>query len=210
MVINDQRMAVFPTRMNLTLMKNRLKSGEKGHLLLKRKSDALMKRHRETITLLEGKRTDIKMIMQDALFSLAECEYLGANFNLYLPECKKSRCEIKLKVEQVSGVELKEFVLVNDTRTVTTLERAGTALNKCRKKFINVLRLLVELCSLQSSFEVLNSVLMSVNRRVNALEFLFIPRLNNTIEYINTELDEMDREEFFRLKKVQSLKKKDD
>jgi V-type H+-transporting ATPase subunit D len=46
------------------------------------------------------------------------------------------------------------------------------------------------------------------NRRVNALEHVLIPRLENTIKYINSELDEMDREEFFRLKKVQGNKKK--
>jgi len=47
------------------------------------------------------------------------------------------------------------------------------------------------------------------NRRVNALEHVVIPRLENTISYINSELDEMDREEFFRLKKIQGKKKKD-
>lgn len=64
------------------------------------------------------------------------------------------------------------------------------------------------------------------NRRVNALEHIMIPKLENTIKcvrlpiylasgligalrYINSELDEMDREEFFRLKKVQGKKKKD-
>lgn len=208
MVSNDQRLPVFPTRMNLGLMKTRLKSAEKGHLLLKRKSDALMKRHKETMSLLEGKKTEIGKIMHDALYSIAECEYYGANFNLYMPECRRRKCEIKMKNELVSGVQLHEFILVSDSRQISTIERAGKSLNKCRNNFMKTLTLVVELCSLQSSFDVLNAVLMSVNRRVNALEFLFMPRLCNTINYINAELDEMDREEFFRLKKVQGLKKK--
>ena len=44
---------------------------------------------------------------------------------------------------------------------------------------------------------------------MNALEHILIPRAENTIKYINSELDELDREEFYRLKKVQGKKKRD-
>jgi V-type H+-transporting ATPase subunit D len=42
---------------------------------------------------------------------------------------------------------------------------------------------------------------------VNAIEHVIIPKIENTIKFINSELDEQDREEFFRLKKVQGKKK---
>jgi len=46
------------------------------------------------------------------------------------------------------------------------------------------------------------------NRRVNALEFVLIPRITEIIDYIKDELDEIDREDFVRLKKTQDNKKK--
>ena len=46
------------------------------------------------------------------------------------------------------------------------------------------------------------------NRRVNALEFVLIPRIAEIIDYIKQELDEIDREDFVRLKKTQDNKKK--
>lgn len=61
---------------------------------------------------------------------------------------------------------------------------------------------------MQTAFVILDEVIRMTNRRVNALEHVVIPKLENTIKYINSELDEMDREEFFRLKKVQAAKKK--
>jgi len=67
----------------------------------------------------------------------------------------------------------------------------------------------VELASLQTAFTILDEVIRATNRRVNAIEHVVIPRLENTIKYVLSELDEMDREEFFRLKKVQGKKKRD-
>jgi hypothetical protein len=69
--------------------------------------------------------------------------------------------------------------------------------------------LLSELASLQTAFVTLDEAIKTTNRRVNALENYVTPRLQNTVKYILSELDELEREEFFRLKKVQAKKKKD-
>jgi V-type H+-transporting ATPase subunit D len=61
--------------------------------------------------------------------------------------------------------------------------------------------------ALQSSFMALDKAIRITNRRVNALEKVIQPKIEETISYIIGELDELEREEFFRLKKVQEKKK---
>merc|ERR1719201_2437420 len=87
------------------------------------------------------------------------------------------------------------------------MSKGGQRIKECRKTFIHSLHLLIRLASLQTSFVKLDEAIKVTNRRVNALEHVVIPRIENTIAYIITELDELEREEFFRLKKVQGKKK---
>merc|ERR1712127_909 len=60
--------------------------------------------------------------------------------------------------------------------------------------------------SLQTSFVTLDEAMKVTNRRVNALENVTIPRIQGVLDYISRELDELEREDFTRLKLVQSAK----
>ena len=66
---------------------------------------------------------------------------------------------------------------------------------------------MIGIASLQTQFTAVERVLKVTKRRVNALEFVVIPRIETTIKWIESELDELDREDFFRLKVVQDKKK---
>ena len=66
---------------------------------------------------------------------------------------------------------------------------------------------MIKLASLQTAFLTIDEALKVTNRRVNALENVTIPRIEGTLAYINKELDELEREDFTRLKKVQEKKK---
>merc|ERR1711951_196560 len=77
-----------------------------------------------------------------------------------------------------------------------------------RENYKKAIQLLVELASLQTSFVTLDEVIKITNRRVNAIEHVIIPKIERTLAYIVSELDELEREEFYRLKKVQDKKKK--
>jgi len=209
------REAVFPTRQSLGLMKAKLKGAQTGHDLLKRKSEALTKRFREITRRIDEAKRKMGRVMQIAAFSLAEVTYaVGGDIGYQVQESAKSaRFRVRTKQENVSGVFLPAFESYttegNNDFGLTGLGKGGQQVQRCRETYARAVETLVELASLQTAFVILDEVIKVVNRRVNAIEHVIIPRTENTIKYINSELDELDREEFFRLKKVQNKKQRD-
>ena len=121
-----------------------------------------------------------------------------------------AQLRVKAKQENVSGVILPVFEMTVDgqnTFELTGLGRGGQQVTKCKETYQKAVQILVELASLQTAFVILDEVIKVTNRRVNAIEHVIIPKIDNTIKFIVSELDEQDREEFFRLKKVQGKKK---
>ncbi|KAE8441286.1 H(+)-transporting V1 sector ATPase subunit D [Mollisiaceae sp. DMI_Dod_QoI] len=211
----QNREAVFPTRQSLGLMKAKLKGAQTGHDLLKRKSEALTKRFREITRRIDEAKRKMGRVMQIAAFSLAEVTYaVGGDIGYQVQESAKSaRFRVRTKQENVSGVFLPAFESYttegNNDFGLTGLGKGGQQVQRCRETYARAVETLVELASLQTAFVILDEVIKVVNRRVNAIEHVIIPRTENTIKYINSELDELDREEFFRLKKVQNKKQRD-
>ena len=154
-------------------------------------------------------------VMQIAAFSLAEVTYaVGGDIGYQIQEsAKQARFRVRTKQENVSGVFLPQFESYttegNNDFGLTGLGKGGQQVQRCRETYARAVETLVELASLQTAFVILDEVIKVVNRRVNAIEHVIIPRTENTIKYINSELDELDREEFYRLKKVKSNKQRD-
>ncbi|KAG8986783.1 H(+)-transporting V1 sector ATPase subunit D [Tulasnella sp. 427] len=153
-------------------------------------------------------------VMQLASFSLAEVTYATGDISYQVQESVKTATfKVKAKQDNVSGVLLPAFEVDRDPSgsdfNLTGLGRGGQQIQKSKEVYAKAVETLVELASLQTAFTILDEVIKATNRRVNAIEHVVIPKLENTIKYVMSELDEMDREEFFRLKKVQGKKKRD-
>lgn len=154
-------------------------------------------------------------VMQTASFSLAEVSYAtGDNIAYQVQESvNTARIRVRARQENVSGVYLPQFEAFYDNNSndfqMTGLGRGGQQVQKAKHVYARAVETLVELASLQTAFVILDEVIKVTNRRVNAIEHVIIPRTENTIKYINSELDELDREEFYRLKKVQDKKQRD-
>eukprot|EP01104_Vermistella_antarctica_P006970 TRINITY_DN17688_c0_g1_i1.p1 TRINITY_DN17688_c0_g1~~TRINITY_DN17688_c0_g1_i1.p1 ORF type:complete len:271 (-),score=83.19 TRINITY_DN17688_c0_g1_i1:210-983(-) len=207
------RLNIFPTRMALTGLKQKLVAATKGHKLLKKKSDALTLRFRAILKKIIENKENLGTTMKEASFSMASVKYAAGEgiSTTVLENVSNATTKVTLAVDNVAGVFLPMFKQTNDSSNapleLAGLSKGGQRIQNCRESYLTALESLIELASLQTAFITLDAVIKVTNRRVNAIEYVVKPRLANTIAYILTELDELEREEFFRLKKVQEKKR---
>jgi V-type H+-transporting ATPase subunit D len=146
-----------------------------------------------------------------AFFSLTQAEYAAGNFKQKVAEGQlNARIRVGAGIDNIAGVKLPVFTVyetggVADNQSLG-LAGGGKKIVAVREKFTVFLNQLIKLASLQTSFVTLDEAMKVTNRRVNALENVTIPKIETVLDYIERELDELEREDFTRLKLVQSKK----
>merc|ERR1712166_1399503 len=118
----------------------------------------------------------------------------------------------KLQADNVAGVKLPVFKKQHDPAKDAAFQSLGVAcggavIQACREVYSKALTAIIELASLQTTFYTLDEEIKMTGRRVNALEYVVIPKIQEIMKYIEQEMDEQSREEFFRVKKVVEKKK---
>jgi len=205
------RLAVFPTRQNLQVMKVKLTGAKKGHSLLKKKADALSMRLRALLKSILEAKDNVGLAFRDGNFALAEVKYAAGDIKpMVIESVGTAQKRVEIRVDNIAGVKVPVFKAVDTgaaSQDHTGLSKGGQQIAKARTTFAKAVDVLVQLATLQTSFVILDEAIKVTSRRVNALDTVVIPRIANTVEYIKSELDELEREEFFRLKRSQDKKK---
>jgi len=210
--MTENKLNVFPSRMVLTGLKDRVTAAKMGYSLLKRKSDAIKANLNLILKeILDIKRKLFKTTMREAAFAHTEATYYADNFNSQVIEnTKMASYRIRCNIKNVAGVKLPVFQQLAEEKgggdMMVGLSRGGDQILECKKSFTTALLQLVRLASLQTSLKTLDDALKITNRRVNALEFVVMPILENTQKYVIAELDELEREDTYRIKKVKDLR----
>ncbi|KAL9656072.1 hypothetical protein ABK040_007690 [Willaertia magna] len=205
------RFQVLPSRMTLMQMKQRLVGAKKGHSLLKKKSDALTIKFRGILKDIKEQKEGMSDMFRKAYFSLAEARYNAGDISYAVIESVKSAAtKVKMRSDNIAGVTLPVFeeMAEGEEGMTSIITRGGEQIQNCKEIFGTALSSLIKLASLQTSFVTLDQAIKVTNRRVNALDKVIQPKITNTISYIVAELDELEREEFFRLKKIRKNKQK--
>eukprot|EP00921_Rhytidocystis_pertsovi_P009451 GHVQ01015193.1.p1 GENE.GHVQ01015193.1~~GHVQ01015193.1.p1 ORF type:complete len:245 (-),score=25.88 GHVQ01015193.1:519-1253(-) len=201
-----------PSRMNLQVMKQKRKGAYQGYQLLKKKSDALTARFRGMLKEIISTKNEIGDEMRQAQFCLAKATWAAGEFKSQIIEgARRPAVTLKVTSENVAGVRLPIFQIQSDTSIDVMgnigVGAGGQVIHAARDKHLQALSALIRLASLQTAFFTLDEEIKMTNRRVNALDNVVLPRIDTGISYMSRELDEMEREEFYRLKKIQEKKK---
>lgn len=218
----NQRLTVVPSRMALQQVKSKLVGAKKGHSMLKKKSDALLVRFRSILSSILESKQQAGTESSQAMHLLARALYTFGDElkHVVIENVDDASLRVKMSPDNVAGVTIPVFAKIGDAVAqqqkdgaaakgvigLTGLSKGGEQIGNARASFADTLDLLVKLASLQTSFIILDEAIKLTNRRVNALENVVKPKLENTIAYVISELDEMEREEFFRLKLIQNKK----
>lgn len=201
--------------MMLQTFKGKKKAAVLGHSLLKKKADALKARQRELLEEILSVKLALNDAVKESYFSHTKATYAAGDFNkTVISQVGKPMIKLSKKQTNVTGVKLLSFEQVEDrigrAEVYVGLSRGGEQIDRCRTTFTTALGLLIKLGGLQTSFQELEKAIMVTNRRVNALDCVVIPKITNTVAYISSELDEREREDLYRLKKVIENKKRDE
>jgi len=205
------RLDVMPSRMVLQGIKEKLTAARTGHSLLKRKSDAIKISLQRILKQILVVKRRVGAGIREAAFSHTEAVWAAGEFNSQVIESTTTASYvIRAKLDNIAGVKIPIFerapLQTPQKEVLVGLSRGGSQVVKCKSNFTKALDDLVQLASLQTSLRTLDEALKVTNRRVNALEFVVMPKLQNTIKYIQSELDELEREDTYRIKKVKDLR----
>ena len=202
------RLNVNPTRMELKKLKARLATAVRGHKLLKDKSDEMIRRF--TVILREDAalRREVEKELADTLKQFSVARSVTPS---YSAETAFSMPSVAVKADcskqSIMGVDVPKVELIEEKRS-DSLPYAYSEITSEADYSVGrisaLLPKLIKLAETEKAVRLLADEIERNKRRVNALEYIMIPQLQETIKYIRDKLDENERAAVVRLMKVKS------
>lgn len=195
---------ITPTRMNLIATKRRTAIAKKGHSILKKKREVLVL---EFLKLLKNTGND-----RDRMYEILQKAYqiLGTGYayagSIELEEAAnyvKEYGSIGISVKNIMGVRIPEIDKgENEVAVMLNMLSASVAVDDINESFTNALESIINVAQREQGLRRIVLEIEKTKRRVNAMDYIVIPRYNSQAKYISTRLEEMNRDTFSALKHV--------
>ena len=200
---------IKPTRSELINLKRKIKLSERGYKILKMKRDGLILEFFKVLAVAKDTRGDLTNKYDQAVEMMGLANTVeGAVGVKSAAFSVKEVPEISLKSKNIMGVIVPE---IGSTKVRKSLVDRGygmlgtsPVIDETATAFEELVESIIESAEIETTMKRLLDEIESTKRRVNALEFKVIPELTEAQNFIKMRLDEMEREELFRLKKIKS------
>jgi len=206
---------VQATRMNLLKLRERKKLAEKGHDLLQEKLDSLVIRFFEVVDTIRGLREETTKVTKKAQKALIDAEMVVGPLRLReISFAAPEIWQIETYENNVAGVivpklDLNKIRDDSESKLFYGFASSSSEIDKTVDAFRAAIEKIVVLAETLAMLQILGQAITETKRRVNALRFILLPRLKNQITFIETTLEEQEREQFAQLKKIkEKLEKK--
>lgn len=201
---------VNPTRMELIKKRAQIKLAEQGRDLLREKMDALIQEFFHIMVSVSKSREELEIAATAAQLSLSVAEAVDDPVTLKSASFATRRAiALDIRGKNIMGVPVP--LVERKTVTKSVLERGysltGTSgrIDEAAERYEAELDLIIGLAETETSLRRLGDEIQMNRRRVNALEQVLIPELKRQAKYIKISIEEKEREDLFRLKKVKKL-----
>lgn len=205
------RLQVNPTRMELTRLKKRLTTSIRGHKLLKDKRDELMRQFLDIVRDNKKLRADVERSIESVNrhFTLASAVMQDEVMQeaLMLP---KQEVYLEVDTQNIMSVDVPVFEYKTKSPDASDIYPYGFTytsgdLDDAVSELSEVMQKMLRLAQIEKTAQLLSQEIEKTRRRVNALEYVMIPQLQETIKYISMKLDENERSSRARLMKVKDM-----
>ena len=203
--------AITPTRMVLNQLKNRLKTAMRGHKLLKDKRDELMRQFMDVVRQNKELRARVEAGLSAANARMTVAS--GVMSQEMLEQAllyPRQSVELSVSFRNVMSVNVPRYSFTTQNTDPSDIYPYGFAqtsgeLDDALTSLAQVFEDMLELAQVEKSMQLMAQEIEKTRRRVNALEYVMIPDLQNNIKYITMKLEENDLNTKVRLMKVKEM-----
>ncbi len=202
---------VNPTRMELTRLKGKLRTAQRGHKLLKDKRDELMKQFLDTVREVKALRAEVEEELMTVYgsFTVASALMSDQAMEQALLYPKQS-VELSMTFQNIMSVNVPVYHFETKTKSDSDIYPYGFAatsgeLDAAVDALGRVFQKMLKLAQIEKAAQLMAEEIEKTRRRVNALEYVMIPDTQEAIRYITMKLDENDRATTTRLMKVKDM-----
>ena len=206
---------VKPTRKNLMAIEDRIELSERGHNTLEKKRDGLIMEFMDILDQAQDVRSDLETTYEDAQHTIDMARAMDGDVAVRgAAAALKEHPELTTQSKNIMGVVVPE---IESSKVRKTLDERGygvmgtsARIDEAAEAYEELLEQIILAAEVETAMKKMLDEIETTKRRVNALEFKLLPELRENQEYIEQKLEEQEREEIFRLKKIKAKKEEEE